>query len=69
LGMNTNGKPSPPKKDLHIRIDAELYEKFRHLAFYERVSMTETVHRLIAEYVEEKAIDEAVSNLAAPLIL
>ncbi len=57
------------KKDLHIRINPELYEKFRHITFYERNSMTAVIERLITEYVEEKAIDEALDDLAVPVVL
>ena len=57
------------KKDLHVRIDRELYEKFRHIAFYERSSMSEVVGRLISEYVEEKAVNEDIEELAAPMVL
>ncbi len=57
------------KKDLHIRIDPELYEKFRHITFYERNSMTAVMTRLITEYIEEKAINEALDDLAAPMVL
>jgi cell wall assembly regulator SMI1 len=60
---------SSNKKELHVRIDPELYQKFRHIVFYERNSMTEVVARLIAEYVEEKALDEAAGDLAAPMVL
>lgn len=46
------------KKNLHVRIDEDIYEKLRHLTFYERSSISEVVRRLIVEYLEEKAIDE-----------
>lgn len=46
------------KKDLHVRIDPEVYDKLRHITFYERQTVTEVVNRLLIEYLEEKAIDE-----------
>lgn len=55
------------KKDLHVRISIELYEKLRQISFYERRSLTEVISRLIAEYVEEKAIEEL--DLSTPMIL
>lgn len=55
------------KKDLHVRINVELYEKLRQISFYERRSLTEVISRLIAEYVEEKAIEEI--DLSTPMIL
>lgn len=55
------------KKDLHVRISIELYEKLRQISFYERRSLTEVISRLIAEYVEEKAIEEI--DLSTPMIL
>lgn len=54
----------PKKKDLHLRIDEDLYEKLRHITFYERNSISGVVRRLIIEYLEEKAIDEP--NFVAP---
>ncbi|HEY8464729.1 MAG TPA: hypothetical protein VIM29_12105 [Bacillota bacterium] len=57
----------PAKKDLHIRIDPELYNKLRHITFYERRTLTEVVNRLIIEYLEEKAIDEP-EFLSPPLL-
>lgn len=55
------------KKDLHVRINIELYEKLRQISFYENRSLTEMISRLIAEYVEEKAIDEV--DLTTPMVL
>ncbi|HYH03996.1 MAG TPA: hypothetical protein VEC37_12910 [Bacillota bacterium] len=46
------------KKDLHIRVDPEVYDKLRLLTFYQRQTVTEVVNRLLIEYLEEKAIDE-----------
>jgi len=46
------------RKNLHVRIEEDTYEKLRHLTFYERSSISEVVRRLIIEYLEEKAIDE-----------
>jgi len=60
-------KEKPKKKDLHVRINIELYEKLRQISFYERRTFTEVVSRLIAEYVEEKAIEEL--DLSTPMIL
>jgi predicted DNA-binding protein len=60
-------KETSKKKDLHVRINIELYEKLRQISFYERRTLTEVISRLIAEYVEEKAIDEL--DLTAPMIL
>lgn len=55
------------KKDLHVRISTELYEKLRQISFYEHRTLTEVISRLITEYVEEKAIDEL--DLTAPMVL
>ena len=55
------------KKDLHVRLEPELYEKVRHITFYERQTMTELVNRLLKEYVEEKAVDEP-EFVAPPLL-
>lgn len=60
-------KEASRKKDLHVRINIELYEKLRQISFYERRTITEVISRLIAEYVEEKAIDEI--DLSAPMVL
>lgn len=60
-------KETIPKKDLHVRINIDLYEKLRQIAFYEQRTITETISRLIAEYVEEKAIDEI--DLTMPMLL
>jgi hypothetical protein len=56
-----------PKKDLHVRINIDLYEKLRQISFYEHRTITEMISRLIAEYVEEKAIDEM--DLTMPMLL
>ena len=60
-------KEASEKKDLHVRINIELYEKLRQISFYERRTLTEVISRLIAEYVEEKAIDEI--DLTTPMVL
>ena len=60
-------KEASEKKDLHVRINIELYEKLRQISFYERRTLTEVISRLIAEYVEEKAIDEL--DLTTPMVL
>ncbi|HHW11472.1 MAG TPA: ribbon-helix-helix protein, CopG family [Firmicutes bacterium] len=49
---------SVKRKNLHVRIEEETYEKLRHLTFYERSSISEVVRRLIKEYLEEKALEE-----------
>ncbi|HEY8345219.1 MAG TPA: ribbon-helix-helix protein, CopG family [Bacillota bacterium] len=46
------------KKNLHVRIEEEIYEKLRHVTFYERRTISEVVRRLITEYLEEKAMEE-----------
>ncbi len=51
-------KMSVKRKNLHVRIEEDTYEKLRHLTFYERSSISEVVRRLITEYLEEKAIEE-----------
>ncbi|MGE5606619.1 MAG: hypothetical protein ACM3YE_13130 [Bacteroidota bacterium] len=60
-------KEASGKKDLHVRINIELYEKLRQISFYEHRTITEVISRLIAEYVEEKAIDEI--DLTTPMVL
>lgn len=47
-----------PKKDLHVRIDPEVYTKLRHITFYERQTLSSVVNRLLIEYIEEKAIED-----------
>lgn len=46
------------KKDLHVRVDPEVYNKLRLITFYQRQTLTEVVNRLLIEYLEEKAIEE-----------
>ena len=65
--MGMEQKQRSLKKELHIRLEPELYEKIRHISFYERQSMTELVNRLLSEYVEERAIEEP--DLMVPLVL
>lgn len=65
--MDMDTKQRRVKKELHIRLEPELYEKIRHISFYERQSMTELVNRLLREYVEERAIDEP--EIVVPLVL
>lgn len=60
-------KETSGKKDLHVRISLDLYEKLRQISFYEHRTITEVISRLIAEYVEEKAIEE--SDLTVPMLL
>lgn len=55
------------KKDLHVRVDPELYEKLRQISFYERQSFSGIINRLLIEYVEEKALEEP--EIAAPPVL
>ncbi|HEX2952666.1 MAG TPA: ribbon-helix-helix protein, CopG family [Bacillota bacterium] len=45
-------------REIHIRLDAESYDKLRHITFYERVTLSEILRRLINEYLEEKALEE-----------
>ncbi len=47
-----------PKKELHVRIDPDVYEKLRQITFYEQRTFSEVVNRLLAEYIEERAVDE-----------
>ncbi|NLW47163.1 MAG: hypothetical protein GXY86_07495 [Firmicutes bacterium] len=60
-------KQTTRKKDLHVRINNDLYEKLRQICFYEQRTITEVISRLIAEYVEEKAIEEL--DLTMPMLL
>ncbi len=55
------------KKDLHIRIDPEVYEKLRQIIFYEQRTYSEVVNRLLIKYIEEKADNEP--DLVIPKIL
>ena len=55
------------KKELHVRVDPAVYEKLRHITFYERQTITYVVNRLIAEYVEDRAIEEP--GIITPLFL
>ena len=45
-------------REIHIRIDTATYDKLRHITFYERVTLSEIIRRLISEYLEEKALEE-----------
>lgn len=45
-------------REIHIRLDTDSYDKLRHITFYERVTLSEILRRLITEYLEEKALDE-----------
>jgi len=55
------------RKNLHVRLDSELYEKIRQISFYQQQSMTYIINRLINEYVEEYALEEP--ELTSPPIL
>jgi hypothetical protein len=46
------------KKELHVRVDPVVYEKLRHITFYQRQTLTEVVNRLLVEYLEEQALEE-----------
>lgn len=46
------------KRSLHVMVDAEIYEKLRHVCFYERFTLAEVIRRLLIEFLEEKALDE-----------
>jgi len=48
-------------------LDLEIYEKLRHLCFYERTSLAEVIRRLLLEYLEEKALEEP--EVCAPRVL
>jgi len=52
------------KKNLHVRIEEDTYEKLRHVTFYEQRTISEVIRRLIVEYLEEKAVNEA--NFVVP---
>ena len=52
------------KHSFHVMLDAEIYEKLRHVCFYERMSLAEVIRRLLIEYLEEKALDEP--DICAP---
>lgn len=45
-------------REIHIRIDAVTYDKLRHITFYERVTLSEVIRRLIIQYLAEKALEE-----------
>lgn len=49
---------SKKTREIHIRVEEETYHKLRHITFYERVTLSEILRRLIIEYLEEKALDE-----------
>jgi predicted HicB family RNase H-like nuclease len=46
------------RKELHVRVDPDVYAKLRHITFYQRQTVNEVVNRLLVEYVEEKALEE-----------
>jgi predicted HicB family RNase H-like nuclease len=46
------------RKELHVRVDPEVYAKLRQITFYQRQSVNEVVNRLLVEYLEEKALEE-----------
>jgi len=56
-----------PKKDLHVRVDPEVYNKLRLLTFYERQTVSTVVNRLLIEYLEERAIEE--QEIVSPPLL
>lgn len=56
-----------PKKDLHVRVDPEVYDKLKHITFYERETLSNVVNRLLIEYLEERALEEP--ELVAPPLL
>ncbi|MGE5529402.1 MAG: hypothetical protein ACM3X6_09710 [Patescibacteria group bacterium] len=47
------------KRSLHVMVDTEIYEKLRHVCFYERITLAEILRRLLTEFLEEKADEEA----------
>lgn len=49
---------SKKTREIHIRVDEDTFRKLRHITFYERVTLSDVLRRLIIEYLEEKAIDE-----------
>lgn len=55
------------KRSLHVMVDSEVYEKLRHICFYERVTLAEVIRRLLIEFLEERALDEP--ELSVPRIL
>jgi predicted transcriptional regulator len=55
------------KKDLHVRVDPEVYNKLKHVTFYERETLSNVVNRALVEYLEERALEE--TELVAPPVL
>ncbi len=49
---------SSRKRSLHVMVDADIYERLRHVCFYERITLAEILRRLLVEFLEEKALDE-----------
>jgi len=48
-------------------VDAEVYEKLRHICFYERITLAEVIRRLLSEFLEEKALEE--NGICVPRLL
>lgn len=48
----------PDRHRVHFMLSTDLYEKLRHVSFYERQTVSDIMRRLVVEYLEEKAIDE-----------
>ena len=65
--MGGIGRTVGKKHSLHVMLDMEIYEKLRHLCFYERISLAEVIRRLLLEYLEEKALEEP--EVCAPRVL
>lgn len=55
------------KRSLHVMVDAEVYEKLRHICFYERITLAEVIRRLLSEFLEEKALEE--NGICVPRLL
>ncbi|MGI5852791.1 MAG: hypothetical protein ACOX8I_00545 [Bacillota bacterium] len=43
---------------VQFRMPSDVYEKLRHVSFYERQPVAHILRRLVIEYLEEKALEE-----------
>lgn len=51
-------KEAAKTRAVQFRLPADVYEKLRHVSFYERQPVAHILRRLVIEYLEEKALEE-----------
>jgi hypothetical protein len=55
------------KRSLHVMVDADIYEKLRHICFYEHMSMAGILRGLLVDFLDKKALEETEVNLPLQL--